>query len=183
MNTDLLSRSGRSNRRHRWVPGTTLGPGRQIDSQDNRDSVSRLAGQTGTQDSRPYAPTNTPAGMGGQKHSPILPAESGVSVLAPPYLDAFMFCASLPGTPAFSRLQEPTLGTHPRRHRSDHFGRIGRLRRLLRAIEDMIHDHASDILCVDMAGRTNYLRCNPHNESPLNFGPIRPRNRQGYKHM
>ena len=28
--------------------------------------------------------------------------KSGVSLLARPYLDAFMFCASLPGTPAFS---------------------------------------------------------------------------------
>ncbi len=45
------------------MPGRFLGPGRQIDSQDNQASVSRFAGQTETQDSRPYAPTRSPAGM------------------------------------------------------------------------------------------------------------------------
>jgi len=60
------------------MPGYFLGPGRQIDSQDNPASVSRFAGQTETQDSRPYAPNRFTDGDGGQKHHFILHAESGV---------------------------------------------------------------------------------------------------------
>src|ERR1700676_4241238 len=58
-----LVQDGRIRRLDRWMPGKFLGPGRQIESQDNRASVSRFAGQTETQDSRPYAPTGSPAGM------------------------------------------------------------------------------------------------------------------------
>src|ERR1700730_5695310 len=58
-----LDQDGRIRRLHRWMPGKFLGPGRQIDSQDNQTSVSRFAGQTETQDSRPYASTGSPAGM------------------------------------------------------------------------------------------------------------------------
>src|SRR5271157_1613504 len=43
--------------------GISLGPGRQIDSQDNQPDVSRFASQTGTQDSRPYAPNPPRPGM------------------------------------------------------------------------------------------------------------------------
>lgn len=57
------------------MPGKFLGLGRQIDSQDNQASVSRFASQTETQDSRPYAPTGSPAGIG-QKHNLILHAGS-----------------------------------------------------------------------------------------------------------
>jgi hypothetical protein len=59
------------------MPGKLLGPGRQIDSQDNQASVSRFAGQTETQDSRPYAPHRVTGWDGGQKHNLILHAGSG----------------------------------------------------------------------------------------------------------
>src|SRR5712691_13551429 len=54
VNPGLLHRTGRSGRCCRWVP-QNLGPGRQIDSQDNPSGVSRFAGQAGTQ-----APTLRP---------------------------------------------------------------------------------------------------------------------------
>src|SRR5712691_9061088 len=54
VNPGLLHRTGRSGRCCRWVP-QNLGPGRQIDSQDNPNGVSRFAGQAGTQ-----APTLRP---------------------------------------------------------------------------------------------------------------------------
>src|SRR6202011_6074145 len=70
-----LDQDGRIRRLDRWMPGEFLAPGRQTDSQDNQASVSRFAGQTETQDSRPYAPNRVTGWDGGQTHNLILHAD------------------------------------------------------------------------------------------------------------
>jgi hypothetical protein len=51
------------------------GPGRQIESQDNHNGVSRIAGQAGTPGTRPYAPTSSKRRKQGRSTTHILPAE------------------------------------------------------------------------------------------------------------
>src|SRR5712691_6362130 len=73
VNPGLLHRTGRSGRCCRWVP-QNLGPGRQIDSQDNPNGVSRFAGQAGTQAPtlRPDHHKTTEAGPEALKPSSLL---------------------------------------------------------------------------------------------------------------
>ena len=62
VNPDLFYRTGRSERLHRWMPGYPWVPVDKSINQQPTD-LNRFASQTETQDSRPYAPTNTPAGI------------------------------------------------------------------------------------------------------------------------
>src|ERR1700680_2474137 len=66
---DLLSKSGRSDRRHRWVPGKSWDPvDKSFFVKTTRGGVSRIAGQTGTQDPDPTTRPPTQAGWSGQRH-------------------------------------------------------------------------------------------------------------------
>ena len=56
VNPDLLSRSGRPDRLHRWVPGTILGPVDRSISKAARHGVNRLGSQT-----EPRTPDLTPS--------------------------------------------------------------------------------------------------------------------------
>jgi hypothetical protein len=74
-NPDLLYRTGRPDREHRWVPGKTWARSTKCPEKTARHGVSRLAGQTETQ-----APDPTPSackgwGWGAKEHSSSLHAD------------------------------------------------------------------------------------------------------------